>query len=39
MKHTNKVKRLQARIKDYEQLIARDSNAAKSMRKPGSLRR
>ena len=39
MKYKNKKKRLEARIKDYEQTLARDSKNQNSYSKPRSLKK
>jgi hypothetical protein len=36
MKYKNKVKRLMARIKDWENTVSKGTDLAKSFKKPGS---
>ena len=37
MKYKNRVKRLERRRKDYENMVSKDTNCAKSCKRPGSL--
>jgi hypothetical protein len=39
MKYKKKVRRLEVRIKDYEEMIAKSSASAKQYTKPGSFKR